>query len=228
MSRTGLVSDQSGFTLVEQLVALGAALVVLFGLTTVIMTTLHQSARVNDRVDATQRARLTLYQVIDGLHSACVAPHIAPVQAGSTGTSLRFLHQTGSEVAPTPVLSQIDLNNGTLTESVYPATGGSIPSWTFASTPSSTRQLMTGVASSPAPFRYYAYSNGQIAATPLPASPLQAADAARTVQVTVALKVSPSKPGTADPNAAASVQDTALLRFSPAAFSTNANNLPCQ
>ena len=93
--------------------AISSALIVLFGLTTVIMTTLHQSARVNGRVDATQRARLALYQVIDGLHSACVAPQIAPVQAGSTGTSLRYLHQTGSAVAPTPVLSQVDLNGGT-------------------------------------------------------------------------------------------------------------------
>jgi hypothetical protein len=227
VSRGGLVSDQGGFTLVEQLIALGAALVVLFGLTTVIMTTLHQSARVADRVDATQRARLALYQVIDGLHSACVAPQIAPVQAGSTETSLRFLHQTGSGVAPTPMLSQVNLSSGTLSQSDYSATGGSVPSWTFASTPSRTVQLMTGVASNPAPFRYYAYSSGQVSATPLQ-TPLLPADAARTVQVTVALKVSPGHPGTADPGAAASVQDTALLRFSPAALSTNANNLPCQ
>ena len=48
------------------------------------------------------------------------------------------------------------------------------------------------------------------------------------MQVTVALKVSPSYQATADPGSAASVQDTALLRFSPAAFSTSANNLPCQ
>jgi hypothetical protein len=40
--------------------------------------------------------------------------------------------------------------------------------------------------------------------------------------------VSPSSTPIADTNAAASVQDTALLRFSPAAFSTSANNLPCQ
>ncbi len=227
MSRGGLISNQGGFTLVEQLVAISAALLVLFGLTTVIMTTLHQTARINGRVDATQRARIALYQVIDGLHSACVAPQIAPIQSGSSDTSLRFLHQTGSAVAPTPVLSQIDLNGGTLSESVFPATGGSVPSWTFASTPSSTKQLMTGVASSPAPFRYYAYSGGQVSATPLP-TPLSASDAARAVQVTVALKVSPSYSATPDPGAAASVEDTALLRFSPAAFSTSANNLPCQ
>ncbi|MGZ8665779.1 MAG: PilW family protein [Solirubrobacterales bacterium] len=227
MSPANLVSDQRGFTLVEQLLATAAALVVLFGLTTVIMTTLHQSARVNGRVDATQRARIALYRVIDSLHSSCVAPQIAPVQAGSTGTSLRFLHQTGSDVAPTPVLSQIDLNNGTLTESVFSATGGSVPSWTFASTPSMTRQLITGVSTT-TPFRYYSYNSGQVSATPLPSSPLQPADAARTVQVTVALKVSPSYPETPDPRAAASIQDTALLRFSPAAFSTSANNLPCQ
>ncbi len=139
VSRGALISDQSGFTLVEQLVAMAAGMLVLFGLTTVIMTTLHQSARINGRVDATQRARIALYQVIDGLHSACVAPQIAPIQAGSTGTSLRFLHQTGSAVAPTPVLSQVDLNGGTLSESVFPATGGSVPAWTFASTPSSSQ-----------------------------------------------------------------------------------------
>ncbi len=222
-----LISDQGGFTLVEQLVAMASALLVLFGLTTVIMTTLHQSARVNDRVDATQRARLALYQVIDSLHSACVAPQIAPVQTDSTGTKLRFWHQTGSDVAPTPVLSEVTLDGGTLTQYDYPATGGSVPSWSFASTPSSSKQLVTGVASSPAPFHYYAYSNGQISPTPLP-TPLDADDAARTVQVSVALKVSPGQPETTDPNAAASVQDTALLRFSPAAFSTSANNLPCQ
>ena len=125
------------------------------------------------------------------------------------------------------MLSDVTLNGGTLSESVFPATGGSVPSWTFASTPSTTRQLMSGVASSPAPFRYYSYSSGQVSATPLP-TPLLPSDAARTVQVTVALKVSPGHPGTADPGAAASVQDTALLRFSPAAFSTSANNLPCQ
>jgi hypothetical protein len=226
VSRGGLISDQGGFTLVEQLVATAAALVVLFGLTTVIMTSLHQSARVSGRVDATQRARIALYRVIDGLHSSCVAPQIAPVQAGSTGTSLRFLHQTGSAVAPTPVLSEVNLNGGTLSESVFPATGGSVPSWTFASTPSTTRQLITGV-SSPTPFRYYAYSAGQVSATPLP-TPLLPTDAARTVQVTVGLKVSPSYVETPDPDAAASLQDTALLRFSPAAFSTSANNLPCQ
>ncbi len=225
LTRGGFISDQSGFTLVEQLVAAAAALVVLFGLTSVIMTSLHQSARVNGRVDATQRARIVLYRVIDGLHSACIAPQIAPVQAGSTGTSLRFLHQTGSAVAPTPILSDVTLSGGTLSESVYPATGGSVPSWTFAGTPSSTRQLMTGVASSPAPFSYFKYSSGQI--TPLE-TPLSAPDALRTVQVSVALTVSPSYPETPDPGAAASVQDTALLRFSPAAFSTSANNLPCQ
>jgi hypothetical protein len=225
--RVNLLSEESGFTLVEQLVALAAGLIVLFGVTSMIMTSLRESSRVSGRVDATQRARIVLYQVVDGLHSACVAPQIAPVQAGSSPTILSFLHQTGSAVAPTPVLSTLTLTGGTLSESVYQSTGGTAPTWTFASSPASTRQLMTGVASSPPPFRYFSYTAGQISAAPLP-TPLSAADAARTVQVSVALTVSPSNTPIADPNAAASVQDTALLRFSPAAFSTSANNLPCQ
>ena len=122
-----MISDQSGFTLVEQLVAAAAGMLVLFGLTSLIITSLHQSARVNGRVDATQRARIALYRVIDGLHSACVAPQIAPIQAGSTGTSLRFLHQTGSAVALTPVLSEVTLNGSTLSESDFRRPGARCP-----------------------------------------------------------------------------------------------------
>jgi hypothetical protein len=135
----------------------------------------------------------------------------------------------GSAVAPIPVLSTISLSEGTLSQSDYPSTGGTAPTWTFASTPSSTRQLMTKVsptAPSSSIFSYYAYSSGQISATPLH-TPLEATEAASTVEVNIALTAAPLSKPVSDPNAAANIQSSALLRLTPPSFTTG-SNAPCQ
>jgi hypothetical protein len=223
------LSDERGTTLMEVIVALAAGIVVLTAISTVIMVSLRESTRVNARVDANQRARIALNDVINQLHSACIAPQIAPIQVGSTGTELNFIHQSGSGVSLTPVLSKISLSGTTLTQSDYAATGGLAPTWTFASTPSSTKQLMTKIsptAPSSSIFSYYAYSGGAISATPLH-TPLEAAEAASAVEVSVAFSASPLSKPVSDPNAAANIQSTALLRLTPPSFTTGAN-LPCQ
>jgi Tfp pilus assembly protein PilW len=224
------VRDERGTTLVELLVAISAGVVVLAAISAVAIITMRQTARVSTEVKANQRARLVLSQVIEELHSACVAPQIAPVQTGSTGTSISFLHQTGSAVAPTPILSKVTLSEGTLTQSNYPSTGGSAPHWTFASTPSSTEQLMTKITPTPPStsiFSYYAYSNGEISPTPL-TTPLSESNASLTAQVTVALTAEPPNTPIANPNAPANVTNSALMRFTPASYTSNASNLPCQ
>ncbi len=175
----------------------------MFGSSTGVIVRFARPTRSPAHVDANQRSRMTMYKVIDELHSACVASQIAPVQTGSTGTLLSFLHQSGSAVSPTPVLSKISLNGTTLSQSDYASTGGTAPTWTFSSTPSSTIQLMTGVSptSGSSIFNYYAYSNGQVASTPL-TTPLSSTDAAKTVQVSVAFKVAPSTTPVVDSNGA--------------------------
>ena len=229
MARVDL-KDESGMTLIELLVATAAGVVVMFGVVMAVIVSLRETDRVASHIDANQRARTTMYKVIDELHSACVAAQIAPVQSGSSGTSLNFIHQSGSGVSLTPVLSKISLSGTTLSQSDYAATGGSTPTWTFSGTATSTQQLMTGVSplSGSSIFNYYAYSGGQVSSTPL-TTPLSSTDAARTVQVGVAFKAAPTTTQIAnDTNAAAAIQDSALLRFSAATFSTSANNLPCQ
>lgn len=224
------LKDESGMTLIELLVATAAGVVVMFGVVTAFIVTLRETDRVASHVDANQRARTTMYKVIDELHSACVASQIAPVQSGSSGTSLNFIHQSGSAVSPTPVLSKISLSGTTLSQADYAATGGSAPTWTFSGAPTSTKQLMTNVSpiSGSSIFSYYAYSGGQVSSTSLNV-PLSSDSAAKTVQVSVAFKAAPTTtPIANDANAAAAVQDSALLRFTPATFSTSANNLPCQ
>jgi Tfp pilus assembly protein PilW len=228
MRRQLEIRDESGTTLVELLVATAAGVVVIFAITTMVITSMHQTLRVNTHVDATQRARTVLTKVVEELHSACVAPQIAPVQEKSNGTSLNFIHQTGSAVSPTPVLSKVTLSGGTLSQSNYAVSGGSAPSWTFSGTASSTEQLMTNISPispSTSIFSYYSYSNGETTALP---TELSEENAKRAVKVDIDLAAAPQNSPISDANAAANISDSALLRFTSPAFSTSTVNLPCE
>jgi len=230
MRRLQPIGDESGMTLVELLVAMSAGVVVMAGVTLAMIVTMRETNRVASHVDANQRARITMTKIINQLHSACVAPQIAPIREDSTGTTLSFLHQSGAAVAPTPVLSKISLSGTTLSQADYPATGGGAPNWTFATTPSSTVQLMTGVSaiSGSIPiFRYFAYSNGKVSSTALAAAPL-GANASNAVQVNVAFKATPEEVVSGDANAATGIQNAALLRLTPPGYSSTTSNLPCQ
>jgi prepilin-type N-terminal cleavage/methylation domain-containing protein len=229
VKRLNRMRDERGMTLVELLVAMSAGAVVMLGVTMTMIVTMRETNRVASHVEANQNARITMTKIMNQLHSACVAPQIAPIQEGSTPTLLSFLHQSGSAVAPVPVLSKISLTGTTLSQADYPVIGGAAPKWTFSSTASTTTQLMTGVspisASIPL-FSYHAYSNGAISETPL-ATPLSA-NAATAVQVKVAYKAGPDRTISGDTNAETSIQNAALLRLTPPAYSNATANLPCQ
>jgi hypothetical protein len=224
------LSDEAGTTLVEMVVTIAVGMIVFVALTTVIIVSLRETGRASARVDAVQRARTTLTRIIDELHSACIAPQIAPVREGSGENSLSFVHQTGSAVSPTPMLSTITLTAGTLSQTDSAWEKGAIPAeWKFAA-PSPPRTLMTKVtptAPSTGIFSYYSYVNGKVSATPLPV-PLLSENAGRAVQVNVAFTVAPLSTPVKDPSAAASVQNSAVFRLTPASFNSNVINLPCQ
>jgi Tfp pilus assembly protein PilW len=223
---------ESGYTLIELTVALAAGLVVFAGLTMVLLATMHQSTRTSNRVHATQEARLVLQRIVTDLHSSCVASEVAPIQPNSGENSIAYVYQTGSEAALTPVLHEVTLSGTTLNMLTYPATSGSTPSWTFSTTPSASKTLMNNVAppATGAPvFTYYAYgSNGAISSTPLAAAPLGTTNAAKTVQVNIALKVNTRNAPNPDVKGGAIVQNQAFLRFSPPSASSTAANLPCE
>jgi hypothetical protein len=232
MSPPRPIAEERGTTLVELTVGMAMGMVVLATLTLAIVVTLHSSTRVSARVEATQNGRVALTRVIEELHSACVAPKIAPIQAGSTGTSLSFLRAAGSEgsaVAPTPTLTTIAYSEGVLTQSDYAATGGAAPSWTFSATPT-TRRLLSNVSpglSGGAVFNYFSYANGALSTTPQ-TTPLSVGEAALTVVVRVALKASPTAASPTDKHASSTIQDSAILRLTPPSFNEQATALPCQ
>lgn len=229
MSSGAHIGDESGTTLVELMVALMAGLVVISALTMVIMTTMHGTARVASRVEATQRARLGLVRLMQELHSSCISPEIAPIKEKSEGNALRFVHQSGSEVQPTPTLSVISYSSGTLSQSDYTMTGGTAPNWTFSEKPSNTRTLLTDVAPIPPSssiFSYYRYASGTISKTPQ-ATPLSQAESELTVEVRAALDAEPETNPTRDAGASAAVEDSATLRLTPPSFNEGSPSKPC-
>ena len=233
-----MAGDERGTTLVELMVGLMMGMVILSGLTLVVITTMHGSARVSARVEATQNGRVVLARVTEEMHSACVYPKLAPVKGTSTGTSLRFIHAAqgqGAAPAPTPVESRIALSNGTLTQFDYPLLSGTTPqTWVFATTPTpaSGWQLLTDVAPIPGAstvFTYYSYANGGLSTlTAGPEQQLGTTNAEKTIQVKIALNASPRSTPVADTGADASIQDAAVLRLTPPSFNENATAVPCQ
>lgn len=226
------IRDERGVTMVEALVSTATGVVVLAGLTMVILVTMHSNSRVSARVDATQQARLVVTKLMQQLHSACVAPKIAPILAPSSGTLLRFIHAApdqGDAVAPLPTVTEISLANGVLTQTDRPAVGGAYPNWDYSTTTTS-KQLLTGVAPiapSSEIFTYYASNNGSLTPTPQTV-PLLALDALGTVQVRIAMTVSPTENTVVDDaGATAPIRDGATLRLTPPSFNEAAPALPC-
>jgi hypothetical protein len=225
------LSSEKGITVVELLVAITAGLAVLMGSFAMLNGTLRGSARTQQRVDANQRGRPVMTRIMDELHSVCVAPNVAPIYPGSGDNSITFLHKTGSEVAPVPDRRTISLASGTLSETASTSTQGTYPNYTFSG--STTRMLLTNVgpgqlngATVPL-FRYYDYASGGVSTTPLP-TPLSATNAAKTVVVEVTFSVAPNTTQVVEPNAAVTLTDSALFRYTPGAEDIAATNLPCQ
>jgi Tfp pilus assembly protein PilW len=224
------IRDERGTTLIELMVALAAGMVVMFAMTMVIVVTLHSSARVSARVDATQRARIVTSRIIEQLHSACLLPEITPIQEKSTGTSLIFVHQTGAAVSPLPIRSAITLGAGTLTQSDYKSTTGPLPSWSFELGPYATRTLLTKVAPispSSSVFTYYKYSNGALVQVTPPATGFDSTTAAQIIQVRVGLTATPSFTPVKDAGAPTSIQDSASFRLTPPSFNESVISRPC-
>lgn len=228
------MTGERGFTVAEMVMGMAVFVIVLSAILAMVEVAVHNQDRVARRVAANQRARPLMTRLVDQLHSGCVAPGAAPVLTGSTETTIGFISKSGSTVSPTPDKYVVSLNNGALTETVYPATGGAPPTWTFSGTPSSTRELLKGVTtatagtpSSSVPlFRYFAYVGGELSATPL-STPLSAEDAAKTVQVNISFATLPANPNSTDPNEAISLSDAAILRLEPASEDSAEVNLPC-
>jgi hypothetical protein len=226
--------QEDGVTLMELLVAATVGVILSLALFAFLDTTSRSSEQTAARIDAAKLGRPVMASIIDRLHSTCVAPDVQPIRAGSNANTIDFVHQTGSAVTLTPVRRTISwqLNSGSstegrLVESIYPVVGGTAPNWTFSSTPSQTRTMLTPVERvGNTIFKYWYYAaNGAL--TQFPAGTTLTADqAAQVVQVGVNFDV-PSRVAK-DTEGGTTFTDSVYLRFTPAAADADTANLACQ
>lgn len=222
--------DEEGTTMIELLVGMAMGMVVIAGLSMMIIVVLHGNARVDARVEATDNARVTETRIIEELHSACISPKIAPIQAGSSGTKLIFWHAAAGEaeaVQPKPVKSEIELAEGSLWQTDYGPAEGTSPNWTFPAT-GEKRKLLANVAAPTGGyvFSYSKYGNGgPVAQTE---TGLGETEASETIGVQVSLVAAPRSTPVADAGAEATVTNSATLRLTPPSYNETSSALPCQ
>jgi len=223
---------ERGFTMIELLVALVAGgIIAAASLQTVVMS-VHFSSNYQDRIDSNQQGRLAMARVIQTLDSACVAPQVPPVVAGSTATKL-IVYSNQSDAATTePNLVTIQLTGGALKMSTQAWSSGNYPSYVFSASstnftllPYAAQATLNGTGSQPV-FQYYGYGAGGVLSTTPYAVPLSAANAATTAEVAVAFEALPSDNWSAL-GRGANFNDSIVLRLTPASNDATASNAPC-
>lgn len=227
--------SESGFTLVEVLVAIMLGVIVTGALYAILEVSLHQSSGIVDRVSANQRARVAMENLITELHSSCVASEYTPIEKGSTGSKLLVVSEPSTEASPSKVtLHEVLFNSGAgeITDTSYESLSGSVaPNWTFSSTPRRTVTVLSNVAEAEAAgnkvpiFQYYAYQGSSLSETPL-TSPLSEEAANQASAVAITLRVAPEN-GNTKLNRSVTLADTAVLRYAPGALSVASSSDPC-
>jgi prepilin-type N-terminal cleavage/methylation domain-containing protein len=217
------LAAEGGFTLAEVIIAVAVGSIIILAAYGLLDASRSGAMKVTDRVDATQRGRLAMDEVVRQLRSqVCIDPAEGSITDGRS-ESVTFYSFTGTG-AYTPERHTItwDANARTIVDYTYVGQG-TPPSMTFPATPTKSRLLLTEVVrSSNAPiFTYFSWTtDGTARATRQLTTPLSAADARQTVRVLVQFRVLPTRTGQ-------SAESTALVDevFSRTA-DPNGNNGP--
>lgn len=225
--------EESGFSLLELLIATAAAMVIGSAALGLVIASLHLSSTYTDRVDANQLGRTAMEKITQVLHSSCVASNVTPVQPGSDDNNLIVYSALASQPTVNPNEVEISYVNGSLTMATSPyLSGSSSADWTFGAPANevllenATQATING-GSQPSPiFAYYGYNGTRTISTTPFATPLSSADAAATAMVTVTFEALPSS-GNSALTRGADLTNSVVLRLSPASGSATATNSPC-
>jgi type II secretory pathway component PulJ len=180
--------EESGFTLVELLVACTVGTLVLIAAFMTVDSSVVLTGRVTDRVDRTQRARVAMESITRKLRSQVCPAAGQPALISADDYSVKFYSFLGTR----PFVPDIrefswDTNTNSIIEKKWAGTG-TAPGTTWAATPTSSTVLNevkpTFVSGSAGPrgavFKYYAGGSS----TPL-TTPLSAADLAATSRISL-------------------------------------------
>jgi hypothetical protein len=178
--------EESGFTLVELVVAMVIGMMVILAAFALLDSSVVLTGKVTDRVDRTQRARGSMEDITRKLRSqVCPSAGQASI-IDAQDYLVKFYSFTGTKPF-VPDIRQLawDTNTNSIIESRWAGTG-TAPNTSWAATPT-TRTVLTDVLPpvSPTPmFAYYASG----ATNPFTA-PLSATDAKATSKITVTARI---------------------------------------
>jgi prepilin-type N-terminal cleavage/methylation domain-containing protein len=206
MTTRRLRDDESGFSLVELLMAMALGSIVLAALMIVFLNGVTGVVRVNDRVDALQRGRITMDRVVTLLNSqTCVTGTdgigLPPIRDGQVN-QVAFTASLGV-VDSDPVIYRLRYDPSTkrLWEDRYAGTrpGGTLTYAGYPGSPTSTTLIGTNIlpTTAGAPiFQYFQFVTsegptlGMVDTAPL-ATPLSAASQLAAVRMTISFVTQP-------------------------------------
>jgi prepilin-type N-terminal cleavage/methylation domain-containing protein len=212
-----LRTDQSGFTLIEMLVACTLGLIVLTAALQLMDVAQRSAKSSTERADDAQRGRVAMEQMVQGLNSeVCARPSanaaLTPLVYGDD-TKLVFYRDIAAKSGASAAAFQPDQHTyqlvGDKITDVTNAGVGTYPSVTFptASPPRLLAERVAVPAGTPL-FTYYAdQPDGTIDPTKPLATPLSATDLTRVVQIRIRFLTRPTD-GSTDPAVEASFDDS--------------------
>jgi type II secretory pathway pseudopilin PulG len=174
--------EESGFTLVELIVAMVIGMMVILAAFALLDSSVVLTGKVTDRVDRTTRARGSMEDITRKLRSQVCPSAGQPSIIDAQDYLVKFYSFTGTKPF-VPDIRQLawDTNTNSIIEKTW-AGIGTAPSTTWAANPT-TRTLLTDVKPPPSNAPVFAYySTG--AATPF-SVPVSAANLPATAQITV-------------------------------------------
>lgn len=209
--------SQSGVTLIELIVAMTIATITVLAVFTILDTSVKQSTAVAGRVNATQRARITMDTITRQLRSQVCYSAVVPAIVSGTDDAVKF-HVDLSDGSQPIQQREITFNPTarTFTERTWAGSGSPL----VFPTVTRTRQLVSDIFRSQDKdgnvipiFKYYAYNT---AVPPRPelrlATPLSTLDRAQVARIDVGFRALP--PGTKATSAkgAVSLQNQIYVR----------------
>jgi hypothetical protein len=191
-----LLREERGVTLFELLISVSVGLVILGVVYLVLNVSLSQTTKVNDRVEAVQRGRITMEAITRQLRS-----QVCPSTTGAALTEARddrlafYVDLSGGNATPDQHRIVYDSSAKTLTEYAYAASGTwPPPNATYNSTPRTRELLKNAEPVSGRPiFTYYAFTTSGTQTHQQLATPLQTADFPRVVRIGVSFVAQPSR-----------------------------------
>jgi type II secretory pathway component PulJ len=189
-----LIRDERGLTLFELLISVSVGLVVLGVVFLVMDVSLSQTTKVNDRVEAVQRGRITMEQITRQLRSqVCPSATGAAVLEGSDNEILLYVDLSGGTATPQQRRITYEPTAKTLTERDYVATG-TWPNVTYNTAPQTRELLKDVVPVSGTPiFTYYAFATSGTQTHQRLSTPLLPANLPRVVRIGVSFVAQPSR-----------------------------------